>query len=374
MENLRRKIGGFFSRRFKWPKSPSFLDAGSEPRGVVLLLVVLILSIILSISIGIFGVVYSETKISGEIGNSFNAFYLSDEAMERILYEDRVADWASGLEPAPGCPGTGVCSWDSDNVDLSTADPTKWPSGPRGGCLRIIYDRKGSGDVSAITVGDYPCGSPLVVKRAGESLYNKGGGGGWVIFDDFTDRNYTVNPAWTVVNGGWDATSRFLENAANYSEIRVPSTKAYGEWSVDIRQRDEDWYTIFAIINTNGRIYGRGLSGGRSYGNEGSGYDILVGSGPAIGDMGVGLYLEDGRGTSGVYATPIIPFTRVGPIDSNWHTVRVTRSAANEFSLYYDGVLVGSVTDATYITSSYMGVYANTLVDGRSNVDNILIK
>jgi len=187
MENILRKIVGFASWPLGWRKLFSFSGINGERRGVTLLLVVLILSIILSVSIGIFGVVYSETKISGEIGNSFNALYLSDEAMERVLYEDRVADWASGLEPAPGCPGTNNCSWDSDNVNLSTADPAKWPSGPRGGCLRIIYDRNNSGDVSAITVGEYPCGNPLSVKRAGESLYTKGGGGGWVIFDDFTE-------------------------------------------------------------------------------------------------------------------------------------------------------------------------------------------
>lgn len=173
MQNTRRKINGSGLWRLKRRKIFPSAGIAEQPRGVTLLLVVLVLSIILSISIGIFGVVYSETKISGEIGNSFNAFYLSDEAMERILYEDRVVDWTSGLEPAPGCPGTNNCSWDSDYVDVSTADPDKWPSGPRGGCLRIIYDRAGNGDVSAITVGEYPCNNPLSVTRAGESTYSK---------------------------------------------------------------------------------------------------------------------------------------------------------------------------------------------------------
>lgn len=60
-----------------------------DQRGITLLLVVVLLSAILSISIGIFNVVYGEFRISGEVADSFRALYAADEGIERTLYLDR---------------------------------------------------------------------------------------------------------------------------------------------------------------------------------------------------------------------------------------------------------------------------------------------
>lgn len=71
--------------------SPSDFDtSGSRKKGITLLLVIVILSAILSISLGIFSITLGEIKISGEIGNSFHAFYAADQGIERMLYRDRV--------------------------------------------------------------------------------------------------------------------------------------------------------------------------------------------------------------------------------------------------------------------------------------------
>lgn len=55
-----------------------------------MLLVIVILSALLSISIGIFNVIFGELRISGEVADSFIALYAADRGMERTLYRDRV--------------------------------------------------------------------------------------------------------------------------------------------------------------------------------------------------------------------------------------------------------------------------------------------
>jgi len=62
-----------------------------EEKGIVLLLVLLILSSLLSISIGIFNLTVGEIRISGEIVDSFIAFYAADQGIEKTLYLDRVS-------------------------------------------------------------------------------------------------------------------------------------------------------------------------------------------------------------------------------------------------------------------------------------------
>lgn len=74
------------------PHFPSGFDtAHFRKQGITLLLVIIILSAILSISLGIFNITLGEIRISGEIGNSFHAFYAADQGIERMLYRDRVA-------------------------------------------------------------------------------------------------------------------------------------------------------------------------------------------------------------------------------------------------------------------------------------------
>ena len=59
---------------------------------MTLLLVVVLLSAILSISIGIFNIIFGQLQISGEIGDSFRALSSADEGIEKMLYRDRVED------------------------------------------------------------------------------------------------------------------------------------------------------------------------------------------------------------------------------------------------------------------------------------------
>ena len=114
-------------------------------QGVALLLVIVILSAILSVSIGIFNVVLGEILISGEIADSFIAFYAADTGIERMLYRDR----SQNAVPA------GVAQ---TNVNLPYSQYTT--------CYSIRLEK--SGGLSRIfAFGQYRCdtGSQRVVKR-----------------------------------------------------------------------------------------------------------------------------------------------------------------------------------------------------------------
>lgn len=117
------------------------LNFGCEQKGVVILLVMVILSALLSVSIGIFNVVFGELRISGEIADSFVAFYAADQGIERTLYLDR--------------SGAGLVNNYTEEKDI-----------PSGGCYKVRVAKSGA-DTQIIASGQYRCGTapPRVVKR-----------------------------------------------------------------------------------------------------------------------------------------------------------------------------------------------------------------
>lgn len=84
----------------------------SNNKGITLLLVVVILSALLSISVGVFNVVYGEILISGEIADSYRAFYAADRAVDKFLYLDR----------SPNNPNQVPQDGDSENTIFTVPD------------------------------------------------------------------------------------------------------------------------------------------------------------------------------------------------------------------------------------------------------------
>ncbi len=126
--------------------------SGPERAGITLLLVILILSAILSISLGILDVVLGEFRISGEITDSFIALYAADQGIERILYDDRVQGNI--------CSGGGNCSYGPVQTALSN-----------GSCYVLRLIRTGA-DTTVTSTGEYRCANTLLsVKRAFETAY-----------------------------------------------------------------------------------------------------------------------------------------------------------------------------------------------------------
>lgn len=114
-----------------------------KDRGVSLLLVVVLLSVLLSIGTGVFTVVYGELLFASSMEDSFLALYAADEGSERILRRDLSAS------PLPGPSYT-----ETDRAVSS------------GACYTATVN-KGGGVTSVSVVGKYQCGSlSRVVKRS----------------------------------------------------------------------------------------------------------------------------------------------------------------------------------------------------------------
>lgn len=115
--------------------------------GISLLLVVVILSALMSTSIGIFNIVFGQIKISGEITDSFFAFYAADQGLERTLYRDRIQEAV--------CQGVqGSNCYTEEKTIASRA------------CFIIMVTKQG-GNTDIISSGQYRCGDnpPRIVKR-----------------------------------------------------------------------------------------------------------------------------------------------------------------------------------------------------------------
>jgi Tfp pilus assembly protein PilX len=125
-----------------------------ERDGITLLLVIVLLSTILSISVGIFNVVIGEFRISGEATDSFRALYAADQGIERTLYRDRVQQALCTVVEGPDCFVA------SDVSVLSDA------------CYTVRVSKL-SGATAIAIAGQYRCGtSPSrVVKRGFEVTY-----------------------------------------------------------------------------------------------------------------------------------------------------------------------------------------------------------
>ena len=123
-------------------------------RGITLLLVILVLTALLSISLGIFNVVFTELRISGEISDSFAALYAADEAIEWGLYLDRIqTPPLCNLAPGLNCYDSG------------------WVSVLSGACYRLRADKTltapSTYDVTLKATGEFRCGAGAsAVKRA----------------------------------------------------------------------------------------------------------------------------------------------------------------------------------------------------------------
>ncbi|GEM_PF-1741437 len=142
----------FRSLKFVWDLG--FGDWKFQQQGITLLLVIVLLSAILSISVGIFNVVLGEFRISGEASDSFRALYAADQGIERTLYRDRRQQ--------------GLCTV-AEGTDCFVAEGVGVPSEA---CYTVRVS-KASGATTIVIAGQYRCGSnpARVVKRGFEVTY-----------------------------------------------------------------------------------------------------------------------------------------------------------------------------------------------------------
>lgn len=126
-----------------------------------MLLVIAILSSIMAISIGIFNIIYGQIRISGEIADSFLAFYAADQGIERMLYLDRITNIGNqyGI-----CPASGVICYQ----EIGTAAVS-------GGCYDISVSKTAAPNITTElkVLGQYQCGATpyRIIKRGFNLTY-----------------------------------------------------------------------------------------------------------------------------------------------------------------------------------------------------------
>lgn len=128
------------------------------------MLVILVASALMAISLGIFNITFIELRISGELANTFQALYASDQLVEYVLYRDRVS--------TDTCEDNGescfiVCTTNMPNcTGTEEFDPVNSACG-------YATVSKGGGLTRVKSIGQFECdpNSQRIVKRAFELSY-----------------------------------------------------------------------------------------------------------------------------------------------------------------------------------------------------------
>ena len=88
------------------PSLSNIVESGGGQKGISLLFIVLITSLILAIGLGLSALLIQEMRIIGEIGYSVVAFYAADNGIEEALYDlyqnpSPLAEHSGNLNGAP---------------------------------------------------------------------------------------------------------------------------------------------------------------------------------------------------------------------------------------------------------------------------------
>ncbi|RKZ28852.1 hypothetical protein DRQ36_09820, partial [bacterium] len=159
------------------------------------------------------------------------------------------------------------------------------------------------------------------------------------LIDDFNDGNYTVSPTWNDYYGAWAVVGLTLTNGNAFTDNRIstPFAGAEGTWECEFRHEEHNanpcFVSFFFMTNTaqlSAATDGYSLNSDSNTGSE-----------------AFTLYRWDNGS-----ATAIIDATVTH--DTNWHTMKVTRDAAGNFEIFYDGISKGTVTDATYSACTHI--------------------
>lgn len=141
------------------------LNINNRKRGVTLLLVILVASALMAISLGIFNITFIELRISGELSNTFQALYASDQLIEYVLYRDRITQDACASSGGENC--FRVCT-----TNMPNCTGTEEFASLNGACGDATVS-KGGGLTVVKSIGQFQCDptSQRVVKRAFELSY-----------------------------------------------------------------------------------------------------------------------------------------------------------------------------------------------------------
>lgn len=159
------------------------------------------------------------------------------------------------------------------------------------------------------------------------------------VIDDFEDGDIAANPAWTVLHDAGSASvvgNVFTMPTPSWETglFLLPRTEAYGTWQL------RPWTSNTNLSYMRMWIISGALSGTNPY----NGYYIEIQYSSYTGGS-ISFHRVDAVGvTTELYRTNYSP--------SEGRTIQITRTSAGIFSIYIDGSLITTLTDATHITST----------------------
>ncbi len=100
-----------------------------EPRGITLLISVILASVVLSVSLSLLDITYKQVLLASSAKQSQYAFYAADSAMECALYWDQQKDAFDFV--ASSYLSSGITCADSTGATQTIVmSPSSWPSSP----------------------------------------------------------------------------------------------------------------------------------------------------------------------------------------------------------------------------------------------------
>lgn len=211
----------------------------------------------------------------------------------------------------------------------------------------VVVDK--TNPAEPITLGQFKSDGTTVIAVGGSttesSVVLKGTVNDPGLFDGFEDGNYTSNPAWTVEAGSYAVTTDgsvqvLRDGTGGDDSIYSTATgiQATGTWEYRFR---------FENIGPGGSVsmQSRFYTFLSSVGLGGNGYRFTATAGNGSSKT-ISFYRVDGA-----LAVRIIGTDNNWTPDTSYHLVRLTRNTAGLWEFYFDGTLIGSVTDNTYTSA-----------------------
>lgn len=214
------------------------------------------------------------------------------------------------------------------------------------------------------------------------------------VVDDFTDGNFTSNQAWsgsttafsvitdaTLPNGSASTDGSYLASNASQGDVSLAiSSTEVSEWRFSLGSPDfnpSGSNYIGVVLMASAAFSGDLINDNVT--NNFQGYYLRIGD---SGSDPIELWRKTGTGETIVGDFPSSPSFSTGAL-RNGLNLRVTRSSSGVFELFYSigfqydslpMTSAGTLTNSTYSTSSYFGVFQNigsTSTSRRVYIDNI---
>lgn len=227
----------------------------------------------------------------------------------------------------------------------------------------------------------------ILVLFLSQSFYSQ------TVIDDFTDGNFTSDQTWsgsttyfsvitdaTLPNGNASTDGSYLASNASQGDVSLAITSSeVSEWRFSLGSPDfnpSSTNYIGVVLMASAAFSGDMVS------NNFQGYYLRIGTSGTADP--ISLWRKTGVGTAEVGDFPSSPDFATGALRDGIN-IRVTRSSSGVFELFYSTgfdnntiptTSAGTLTNNTYTTSNYFGLYQNInnpSTDRRVYIDNIQI-